>query len=180
MLSIIGDSAHIAASSCLPQYLSFSLPSSITKTLRQYFLKKTSFTAFSSLALCISQQTQVWVTQIHFLCLGRWFSLGEVNMSFKPLQKPPFRQCPASSKINTKTSLTPDGPRHGTVPKHYAPARHLIHYISASVIQKSWSQLLPYKVPYPVFAINCLSSCDNSGRGMILIVFKTHNLTIRC
>lgn len=132
MLSISGDITHISASSCLPQSPSLSLPSSPTKTIRQYFFKKSSFTAFPGLALCISQQTQVWVTQIHFLYLGRWISLGEVNMSFKPLQKPPFRQCPASSKINTKTSLISDGPRYGTVPKHNSPARHLIHYISTS------------------------------------------------
>lgn len=133
MLSISGDITHIAASSCLPQFPSFSLPSSLTKTPRQYFLKKTSFTAFPSPALCTSQQAQVWVAQMHFLRLGRWLSLGEVNVSFKPPQKPPFRQCPASSEINNKTSLTPDGPQHGIVPKHDSPARHLIHYISASL-----------------------------------------------
>lgn len=42
-------------------------------------------------ALCISQQTEVWVAQTRFLHLGRLFALGEVNVSSKPLQELPRR-----------------------------------------------------------------------------------------
>lgn len=172
MASINGDIMHIAASSCPPQSPSSFLPSCLTKPLRQYFLNKPSFTAFPSVALCISKQTQVWVTQIHFLCLGRWFSLGEVNMSFKPLQKPPFRQCPAFSKINIKTSLTPDGPRNGTVSKHNSPARHLIHYISASLsFRRAALSYCPTR--FPLFAINCLKQLWQLRKRVILI-FLVH------
>lgn len=58
-------------------------------------------------------------------------------MSSKALQESPFRRCSASPEINTKTSLTPAGPRAGTMPRHDSPARHLIHYISAAASFRS-------------------------------------------
>lgn len=99
-----------------------------------------------SCTLIFPRQTWAWVAQFHLLCLWRWFALEEANMSSKPLWELPFRLCPASSEINTETSLTPDGPGLGTLPEHDSPARHLIHYTSVSPSFRRTGLLLPSKV----------------------------------
>lgn len=181
MASISGDIMHIAASSCLPQSPSFSLPSSLTKTLRQYFLNKPSFIAFPSLALCISKQTQVWVTQIHFLCPKEMIFPGRGEHELPTSAETTIQAM--SCFLQNQYQNFPD--IRWTKTWHCAKAQFPSQTFKSlnfcfSIIQKSWSQLLPYKVPYLAFAINCLKQLWQLRKRVILIVFSTHNLTIRC
>lgn len=152
---------------------SFSLPTSLTKTLR-LFSKGSILHRAPSPALCISQQAQGWVTQTCSLCLGRQFALGEVNTSSKPLQELPFRPHPASPPNQYRTSLTPDGPSLGSAPEQI-PSQPLIQSISAAPPFRK-AALSCCSARFPLFAHWQLGQ---HRKRVILPGFSPHNLTIR-
>lgn len=115
-----------------PTIPSFSLPSSLTKTLRQYCLKEI---IFHSLSKCCPLHLPADPGLGHtdpFSLPGEMIFPGRGEHELQTSAKATIQTMSCFLQNQYQTSLTPDGPRHGTVPKHNSPARHLIHYISAS------------------------------------------------